>query len=126
MTVCSRCWAPIGRGIKGHAFCGKRPDCLPSKRRINCMKFVNNLPETRKEQIAHKIIKDKVDMSSSSKTNRIALRSHGHPAIITVNDKKSRKVLFPAQSLNNYQSNTNASLGQMKNLTNFIRSHAVR
>ena len=121
IKLCSECYREIHKG-KAHK-CKNRSTYKLGQ---NVLNLVNKLPENEQERIASLVIKKKTENSSLESNNKILelQTTGGKKRKIVLDTKKSKKIKFTENALDNFQVNTGSSYNEMKKLTNFLRSNA--
>ena len=118
--ICKTCFHQIGKGI--------RHKCSKKHSRENVTEIVLNLPTIQKEQVIISTLKSCVDgqCSTHHQAKELKLATGGPSATVLINppSKIVKVPLFSENHLDNYKTNTGASLKEMETLTNFIRSCA--
>jgi hypothetical protein len=124
LELCKNCLQEIGKG--------KRHSCSNKAAPGNVANTVKYLPEKQQEQVITTLLKNNIKLkttsmeqsSSTCQNVELNLSTKGRTARLVMNPSQQKQVVFPVESLDNYQVNSGASSSQMEKLTNFLRVNA--
>lgn len=121
IKLCKNCFHEIGKGISHKCNIDKNS----AQKRDGINNFIEELPQTQKEKIAHSIIKEK--QAKAANNDVILLESGGgQPARVIFNGKVKKEVLFDADSLHQFKVNSGSTHRGMLKMTNYLRAHLGR
>lgn len=129
LKICSKCLQQTGRGIK-HP-CARNTRVAPRARK-NIQEIIGTrVSKENQEKIAAQIIKTKlnreVEDNRRSKDLQLELSNTGPKKLkIVLNPSEKPSIVFDTKTLDNFQTNVNASANDMKKITSMLRSAAGR